>query len=59
MYKNGIYKDRIGELLGAVGNLHISLFEILFKNPFTLQEHHLLEELEAGGQEGTTYTRFG
>ena len=47
------FKDRIGELFGAVGNLHISLFEILFKNPFTLLNQHILEELEGDGPEGT------
>ena len=41
------------ELFGAVGNLFISLFEILFKNPAFLQEYYIpIEELESGGSEG-------
>ena len=45
-------QERIGELFGAVGNLHISLFEILYKNHFFNKDYHLLEELEAEGHEG-------
>jgi len=50
----GLWKaeqERIRELFGAVGNLHIALFEILFKNPFYL--HHLMvDDWESGGSEG-------
>ena len=42
-------------MFGAVGNLHIALFEILFKNPFYLQEYNLMvDDWEAGGTEGNT-----
>jgi hypothetical protein len=47
-------QDRIVELFGAVGNLYISLFEVLFKNPLFLQDYYLpIEELDSGGAEGS------
>ena len=41
-------KERLSEMFGSLGNLHMLVFEVLFKNPHLLQPTALLE-LEVGG----------
>jgi hypothetical protein len=43
----GLERERLRELYGSVGNLHMIMFEVLFKNPSILQPNPLFE-LEAG-----------
>ena len=40
-------KERLGQMFGSLGNLHMLVFEVLFKNPHLLQPTALLE-LEVG-----------
>ena len=45
-------KERVRELFAAVGNLHMIIFEILFKNPLILQPNPMFElECGEGAQE--------
>jgi len=44
----GLEKSRIGDLFGALGNIHMLVFEGLFKNPHILQPSPIFE-LEMGG----------
>lgn len=48
-------KERVRDMFGAVGNLHMTLFEILFKNPCILQPSPMFELETKGGEE----ERFG
>ena len=41
-------KERLSQMFGSLGNLHMLVFEVLFKNPHLLQPSALLE-LEVGG----------
>jgi len=44
-------KERLKDLFGALGDIHMLLFEILFKNPHILQPSPLFElEVEGGGE---------
>ena len=47
------------DLFGAVGNLFISLFEILFKNIVFPQQHYIpIQELESDGEMRKHYFMF-
>jgi len=43
-----IETERLNDMFGSIGNLHMLVFEILFKNPHLLQPSAMLE-LEVGG----------
>ena len=51
-------KDRIGRLFGAAGNLHMIIFELLFKKPSILKSPTLFELFSGDGNQGFAWTVF-
>ena len=51
-------KDRIGRLFGAAGNLHMIIFELLFKKPSILKSLTLFELFSGDGNQGFAWTVF-
>ena len=54
-----IEKERLDDLFGAAGNLHMMLFEILFKNPHILKVPAMVEFSFVSGSSHFGKTLFG